>query len=208
MGELHDAIDDPQLRELMRLTESEFTGYSTTGGASATVDGALNVLRVEPGISDRAGEVGAALAGALNDALDRAEAAVKAHVLSDPTLAPDLRGVLDGDALPSDGAVSGAASAADFQGTAAGGLVVVHVTGATRRVSAVYLDRMQPELLDAVPEAANRALAAAELGRGGVMPLAEGIDGVLERLDEKMEAIEERLDGVDDTLDTILRSLD
>ena len=207
MDHLNDAIQDSSLRALVALTEQEFTGHSTTGGASATVDGALNVVRVDPGQGSRAGEVGIALTEALNDALGRADDALKAHVNSDPSLAPQLRGVMDGDALPSDGTVRGAELTRDFEGRSADGQVVAHVSGTTRRVSSVYLASLNEELVQEVPTAVNRALAAAQAGREGITPLDEEIDLALEQLDKKMGAIEEQLDGVDERLDKILRDL-
>lgn len=201
--ELAAAVPDPALRRLVEATERAYRGHDA--GVSVDVNGARTVLAVEvaSGSPARPGEIGACIANAMNQALERAQEAIVALVRSDPRLSPQLRGLLDGDPLPGQAVAQGETLAGDFEGDAAAGMVVVHVSGRTRRVSSVYLHSLAPELVAAVPEAANRALAAAELGREGAEPLDERIDAVLERLETRLTAIQETMAGVDARLDAI-----
>lgn len=126
----------------------------------------------------------------------------------DPGLAPQLRGLLDGDPLPVEHDLRGDRLIGDFEGSAAGGSVLVHVSGRTRRCVSVYLQDLGRELPGQVTEAANRAMAAAELGRADAVPLDDELDATLTRLDGSLSAVAARLDDVDATLDGLLRDLD
>lgn len=72
----------------------------------------------------------------------------------------------------------------------------------------VYLQDLGRELPGQVTEAANRAMAAAELGRADAVPLDDELDATLTRLDGSLSAVAARLDDVDATLDGLLRDLD
>ncbi len=200
------AIVDRSLRTLVEATERSYTG--SAAGVEVVVNGARSVLSVEvAGAQSSAAVVGTELTRALNEAVERAEEAIVAVLRADPALAPQLGGLLEGEPLPDDRGLSGDALSRDFEGHAADGLVVAHVSGKTRRFTSIYVDAVTPEIVAQIPTAANRAMAAAEVGREGATPLDEEIDGVLARLDAKLSSISEQLDDVDADLDSILRTL-
>lgn len=198
------------MRALVEVSTSEFDGASVDATARAVVLGDLTLVRValEPTTS-APGIVGQRLAEAVNAALDAARAGTRAAFLATPGLDPLLRDVLAGEAaLPVEGIdsdVDPALLMRDFSGT--DGDVLVTVDGRTRQVLSIHLPDLGDETLAQVPRAANRALAAAELGQDGATPLDEQVDNALESLEEKMSAIESRLEGVEDSLDALARDL-
>ncbi|MDO5684402.1 MAG: YbaB/EbfC family nucleoid-associated protein [Propionibacteriaceae bacterium] len=208
MSEPEQAIDDPSLAALVELSERRFTGLSELGDTEADVNGAMDVVAVRDlrGESDPA-RLGARLVEALNDARAKAMRAVEEFARTDPKIAPQLKALVDGEQLPVDGEVSAADLDRTFEGTSDDQMVIVRVEGRTQRFTSVYLDRVTPDVLAAVPQAANRAMAAAQTGRDGATPLSEEMDARLEQLDQAMDKIEERLGGIEDELDAILRGL-
>lgn len=205
-----NAITDPLTRRMVEVAAAEFDGASNDGTARAVVRGDLVVERVEVGATaSTPGVVGQRLAEALNAALESARAGTRASFLAMPGLDPVLRDALAGDsqlfAEDLDSDVDPADLQRDFSGT--DGEVLVTVNGRSQLVVGVHLPELCDATLDSVPRAANRALAAAQLGQEGATPLDEQVDHMLASLDEKMSAIESRLDGVDDTLDALAKDL-
>lgn len=201
------AITDPALRALVEASECDYHGYGD--GVEVLVNGAGSVRRVMVDVerAPAAAIVGAQLTTALNQALDRAEEAILNVLRGHPALEPQLTDII-GDGLPdSIPTMRGAELAGDFQGNAADGEVVAHVSGRSRRFVSIYLYRVSPELVSAVAEAANRALAAAELGSDGAVPLDDAIDATLARLDARLSSISSGLDQVEASLDETLAGL-
>lgn len=203
-------IADPTLRRMLKVATAEFDGASGDGGTRAVVLGDLSVARVGVDPTESApGIVSQRLVEALNQALRAAREGPRIAMLAIPGLDTNLRNLLSGDAgdpVEEMGAdVDISALDRDFHGS--DGDVSVTVAGLTQRVSSIHLPDLSEATLSLVPRAANRALAAAQLGRDGAVPLDEQADDILESLDEKMSAIESKLDGVEDVLDALARDL-
>lgn len=198
-----DAIADPWLRSLVEATEREYHGFGDC--VEVVVNGARSVIRVEAdlGAARSPSIVGNELVSALNQALERAEDAVGQVLRGHPSLSAGLA-----DGLPvDDSGLHGERLAGDFEGGAADGLVSARVSGRTRRFVSIYLHSLSADLVGEVPRAANRAMAAAELGREGAVPLDEQIDSALARLDSRLGSINTQLDAVEAELDSVLRAL-
>lgn len=195
------------LRTLVEATERSYTG--SAAGVEVVVDGARSVLGVEvAGAQSSAAVVGTELTRALDEAVERAEEAIVAVLRANPALAPQLGGLLEGEPLPDDRGLSGDALSQGFRGPRGG-----RARGGPRlrEDAPLHVDlrrRSHPGNRGTdTPTAANRAMAAAEVGREGATPLDKEIDGVLARLDAKLSSISEQLDDVDADLDSILRTL-
>ncbi|MHA7859881.1 YbaB/EbfC family nucleoid-associated protein [Tessaracoccus sp. Y36] len=202
-----DALDSPQLRELMALAEATYTGHSQDGSATAVVDGGLSVLSTDAGPVERPAQAGTALVQAINDALANAERDIENRVESGSLLSPQLRAVFETGVLPDDDAPPVGDVLRTFEGAADDGAVVIQVDARTRRLTACYVQDVRPENLAQVPAAANRALASSQVGRDDAQPLSETLDKLLSHFDTDMTALEGRLTAVDDQLNEILRRL-
>ncbi|GAA4899188.1 hypothetical protein GCM10025789_16660 [Tessaracoccus lubricantis] len=203
----HEALDTPQLRELMALAEARYTGHDTLGAATAVVDGGLTVLSADPGPVERPAQAGTALTEALNDALARAERDIEARIMSGSLLSPQLKAAMADGSLTSEEYRPAAELMRTFEGASDDGRVVIAVDARTRRVTAVYVQDLAAESLGQVPVAANRALAASQVGRDGAEPLNEKFDKLMAHFEADMTALEGRLAAVDDQLEELLRRL-
>lgn len=197
---------DPTMARLVEIAEREYVGTSDDGTVRATMNGALVVVDVT--ITDaelRPGPAGALIVEALDSAFSQAKGGVQADVASLPGIAPQISSWLDGEAPPSKAEARPEEALRTFSGSADAASVTFD--NRAQRFTEVYLPAVDDASLKAVATAANRALAAAQTGRDGVVPLDEMIDDRLEQLDRAMDRLDARLDDVLGNLERIEKDL-
>lgn len=178
-------IEDPDLRALVELVRTEYVGEA--GGATAVVDGSLTLLRVAPGGEADPAAAGFAVVEAINAALDRATAAVKAR-------APDPAEFADDDDAPAPHAPDEPVE--EYEGTSDDGRVVVKASATTHRVTSFYMEDLSHEVVALVPTAVNRALAKAFQGDPDATALSEDFEAIQDELSSSLRSIQEQVDEI------------
>lgn len=207
VDQFQSPFTEPAMARLVEIASREFTAKSGDGIARATLLGDMSVLRVEVDAKLEPALAATRVTEALNQALATASETVRAELAGAPHVSAQLVEWLQGaqpapeldELAPLDDVLR------EFSGSF--GEVTVTFDGRTREFVSIHLPEVSQEVLALVPAAANRALASAQLGRDGAVPLSEQIDERLGKLDEALSTIESSLDDAARNLESVWSNL-
>ena len=201
MSEAQGIFSDPAMADLLEVAERTYTGSSSDHAVEAVISGSgiVTTIRVLDA-SLPVGAVSTQVVEALNSAHTGAREATRAALATLPGISAQTRAVLTGasesEAWESAGNNAGDASHAARAFTGREAEAYVTFDNRTQQFTEAYVPDLGERSAAQLVKAANRAVAAAEIGREGAVGLDEQIDDRISQLDEEMDRIGSRLDDV------------